>query len=93
MSEDPSGWSSRLDDAFLVQWGYASRERLRTRDAICRDLFEGGNPEDVIVAAAAEVSPEQVLDIGCGAGELGERVARELGAGVIAADIFVADRA
>ena len=34
-----------------------------------------------------EVAPERVLDVGCGMGELAERVQKELGAEVVAVDI------
>jgi SAM-dependent methyltransferase len=80
------GWGRRLDNPVLVQWEYASEERLRTRNAVYRDLLEGQNAEDEIVVAVAEVSPRRVLDIGCGTGETSERIAKELGAEVIAAD-------
>jgi SAM-dependent methyltransferase len=84
--QDPSGWSSRLDNPVLVQWEYASEERLRTRNAIYRDLLDGDNPEDMIVQAVAETSPRRVIDVGCGTGEIGERVAHELGVEVVAVD-------
>jgi SAM-dependent methyltransferase len=81
-----AGWSHRLDNQVLVQWEYASEERLTARNAIYRDLLEGPNAEDEMFRAAALVAPRRVLDIGCGTGELAERIARELGAEVVAAD-------
>ena len=81
-----SDWTHRLDNPVLVQWEYASEERLRVRNAIYRDLLEGPNAEEEIVVAVAEVSPARVLDIGCGTGETAERIAKELGAEVSAAD-------
>jgi SAM-dependent methyltransferase len=69
-----------------VQWEYASEERLRARNAVYRDFLEGPNPEDEIFEAVAELSPRRVLDIGCGTGETAERIAKELGTVVIAAD-------
>ena len=84
--QDPSGWTSRLDNPILVQWEYASEERLRTRNAIFRDLLDGANPEQMILEAVAEVSPRRVLDVGCGTGEVGQRIADELGIEVVAVD-------
>jgi SAM-dependent methyltransferase len=69
-----------------VRWEFASEERLGTRNAIYRRLIEGVNPEDVVVDAVAEVKPATVLDAGCGAGDIGERVAAVTGARVVALD-------
>jgi SAM-dependent methyltransferase len=79
-------WGSRLDNPVLVQWEYASEERLRTRNAIYRDLLEGCNAEDEIVRAVVEAAPGRVLDIGCGTGEIAVRIAAESGADLVAAD-------
>jgi ubiquinone/menaquinone biosynthesis C-methylase UbiE len=81
-----ANWSRRLDNPVLVQWEYASEERLRARNEIYRDLLEGPSAEEAIFVAVAEVAPQRVLDIGCGTGETAERIARELGCEVIAAD-------
>jgi SAM-dependent methyltransferase len=77
----------RLDNPLLVQWEYASEERLAKRNAILRALIEGENPEEEAFRAIAEAKPRRVLDVGCGTGELAERVARELDADVVAIDI------
>jgi ubiquinone/menaquinone biosynthesis C-methylase UbiE len=76
----------RLDNPMLVRWEYASEERLGTRNAIYRELIEGQNAEDLAFAAVAEAKPASVLDVGCGAGELAERIANELGERVVALD-------
>jgi len=82
-----SDWSSRLDNQVLVQWEYASEERLRTRNAIYRELVEGPNAEDAAFAAVVEVSPKRVLDAGCGTGDISVRIAEEVGADVVALDL------
>lgn len=89
MTEDPTGWSSRLDNPVLVQWEYASEERLRTRNAIYQQFLAEGarDAEEMTFDAVAEVKPGRLLDIGCGTGELAERIMRELGVDVVAADL------
>jgi SAM-dependent methyltransferase len=79
--------SLRLDSSLLVQWEYASEERLAQRNAAYRRLIEGTNAEDVAFEAVAEVRPARVLEVGCGTGEFAERVATELGARVVAIDL------
>lgn len=86
MTERSDDWSSRLDNPVLVQWEYASEERLRTRNRIYRELTEDRTAEDEVVDAVAEVSPSRVLDVGCGTGEIGARIAAELGVEVVAVD-------
>jgi SAM-dependent methyltransferase len=76
----------RLDNPILVQWEFASEERLDKRNSIYRELVEGQNAEDVLIAAVGEVAPVDVLDVGCGTGEMAERIAHELGARVTAVD-------
>ena len=77
----------KLDNPLVVQWEYASEERLATRNATYRDLIEGVNPEEAVFEAVRESLPDRFLDVGCGMGELAERVQRELGAEVVAVDI------
>ena len=70
----------RLDNPLLVRWEFASEERLATRNAIYRRLIEGDEAEQFIFEAVAEMKPKRVLEVGCGAGEMAERIAKELGA-------------
>src|SRR5918995_4103746 len=77
----------KLDNPLVVQWEYASEERLAKRNKTYRELLEGINPEDAVFEAVRESSPQRFLDVGCGMGELAERVQRQLGAAVVAVDI------
>jgi SAM-dependent methyltransferase len=77
----------RLDSPLLVQWEYASEERLRTRNDAYRRLVRGVHADDVAFEAVAEVSPRRVLEVGCGTGEFAERMARELDVELVAVDI------
>ena len=65
-----------LDNPMLVQWEFASEERLEKRNALYRRLIEGVNAEDVLFEAVREVSPKRLLDVGCGAGEMAKRIQR-----------------
>ena len=76
----------KLDNPLLVRWEFASEERLAKRNEIFRALVQGESPEDVVFSAAAEGRPKRVLDVGCGPGELTQRLA-DLGAHVCAIDI------
>jgi len=75
-----------LDNPMLVRWEFASEERLEKRNALYRRLIEGVNAEDVLFDAVREVSPRRLLDVGCGAGEMSQRIQEELGSDVIALD-------
>jgi SAM-dependent methyltransferase len=77
----------RLDNPLVVQWEYASEERLAKRNQTYRELTEGVNPDDAVFEAVREAKPQRFLDVGCGMGELAERVQKELGAKVVAVDI------
>ncbi len=70
-----------------MTWEYASEERLAKRAAAYRQLVDGPNAEDIAFAAVAEVPAKQVLEVGCGMGELAERVKNELGLELIAIDL------
>lgn len=76
----------RLDNPALVQWEFASEERLATRNALYRQLIEGDHGEDVLLDAVRERAPKDVLEVGCGSGEFAERLQNDLGATVCALD-------
>jgi ubiquinone/menaquinone biosynthesis C-methylase UbiE len=76
----------QLDNPTLVSWEFASEERLEARNAIYRQLTEGINAEELILEALREVGAKNVLEVGCGAGVLTERITKEQGASVIGLD-------
>jgi SAM-dependent methyltransferase len=75
----------RLNDPALVQSEYADEARLAVRQA-AHASGEGPNALELVFEAVAEASPSRVLDVGCGQGELTQRIATELGAKVVAVD-------
>ena len=77
----------KLDNPLVVQWEYASEERLAKRNHTYRELSEGVIPDEVVFGLVRDAKPERFLDVGCGMGELAERVQHELGARVCALDI------
>jgi SAM-dependent methyltransferase len=79
-------WGRRLDNPVLVQWEYASEERLQARNELYRELTDGPDIEQITFEAVAEARPARVLDAGCGIGDIGVRIGKELGAEVIAVD-------
>jgi SAM-dependent methyltransferase len=76
----------RLDNPMLVRWEFASEERLEQRNALYRRLVEGIDAEVVLFDAVKEFAPTRVLDVGCGAGAMAERVRDEAGAQIVAVD-------
>jgi SAM-dependent methyltransferase len=77
---------NRLDDPRLVREEYASESGLRTRQA-AYELATGDDPRELAFQAIAEAAPSEVLEVGCGPGELAARVGDELGAAVVAIDL------
>jgi SAM-dependent methyltransferase len=77
----------KLDNPLVVQWEYASEERLAARNHAYRQLVEGANAEEMAYDAVAEASPKTVLEVGCGMGEVAERIQKDLRADVRALDI------
>lgn len=77
----------KLDEPEFVRREYASEERLLVRQRTFRELLEGPSAVEVAFRAVEEVSPRRVLEVGCGPGELAERMTRELEAEVVALDL------
>lgn len=73
------------DDAAVVRAEYASDERLAARRAAYADI-EGPSAHDAVFEAVAEARPASVLEVGCGRGELAERLAGALPAALVAID-------
>ena len=76
----------RLDNPMLVRWEFASEERLEKRNAIYRNLLEGVSAEQMLFEAVKECEPKRILEVGCGAGAMAERVRDQLAAQVVAVD-------
>jgi SAM-dependent methyltransferase len=76
---------SQLDDPQVVRAQYASEAGLAARKAGYR-FAEGPDPREVAFQAIAEARPRRILEVGCGEGELAERMLNELGAEVVAVD-------
>jgi SAM-dependent methyltransferase len=75
----------RLDDPAHVREQYASEAGLAARKAAYTEVT-GPDARERAFEAVAEVSPDRVLEVGCGEGELAQRLMNELGAEVIALD-------
>jgi ubiquinone/menaquinone biosynthesis C-methylase UbiE len=72
-------------DADVVRNEYATESRfLRRRAAFA--TASGPSAIDAVFDAVAEAEPRRVLEVGCGPGELAERIARDLDADVVALD-------
>lgn len=74
-----------LNDPELVRREYADETGLAARKAVYTEIT-GPDARELVFMAVAEVAPETVLEVGCGEGELSERLQRELGVEVVAVD-------
>jgi len=76
---------TRLDDIELVRRDYSDPSRLEERFKAWREYHD---PDllALILAAVAESSPKQVLEVGCGDGRFSDQIRTELGARVVAFD-------
>jgi ubiquinone/menaquinone biosynthesis C-methylase UbiE len=76
----------RLNDPELVAREYEDESRLTVRRRAWREFLEGESSDDWTFRAVSEGRPNRVLEVGCGWGELAERMTRELDAAVVAFD-------
>jgi SAM-dependent methyltransferase len=76
---------SHLSDPEVVRREYESEEGLAARRAAYENA-EGPDAVAMVFDAVAEVRPRRVLEVGCGMGQLAERMTRELDGEVIAID-------
>jgi SAM-dependent methyltransferase len=74
-----------MHDPAVVQAEYRDEARLAARKAAYAGA-EGPDAREVLFAAVIEAQPARVLEVGCGEGELAERLGRETSAEVIAVD-------
>jgi SAM-dependent methyltransferase len=75
----------KVDDPAYVVRQYATEHGLAARKSIYAEIA-GDDPREIAFEAVAEISPRTVLEVGCGEGELAERMTQELGAAVLALD-------
>jgi SAM-dependent methyltransferase len=72
-------------DPTYVREQYASEAGLAARKAVYTEV-SGPDAREIVFQAVAEAEPDSVLEVGCGEGELAERVQDELGVEVVAID-------
>ena len=77
----------RLNDPEVVRREYVDDRGLSARTALYAGATTGVDARGVVFDAVAEINPRRVLEVGCGRGELAERMTRELGAEVVAIDM------
>ena len=75
----------RTNDPEVVRAEYQDESSFAVRAAAWANAT-GPSARQIAFDAVAEIEPARVLEVGCGRGELAERVARELGADVEALD-------
>jgi len=77
----------KLDDPALVAREYADDARLRKRASAYTGVETGIDAREPAMAQIGALSPQRVLEVGCGWGELAEWIARDTGAEVVAVDL------
>ena len=76
----------RIDDPAAVARQYATEKNLEARRSLYANA-EGPDPRELAFVAIAECSPERVLEVGGGPGELAARIANDVGCEVVMLDI------
>ena len=76
----------KLNDPKHVRDEYATEAGLEGRRAAYR-WADGPDAPELLFQTVARLAPAAVLEVGCGPGELSERIRLELGASVVAIDI------
>lgn len=78
----------RFDDPSYVREQYATEDGLKARAALYLYSGSGGvDARDLVLDELSMRAPRRVLEVGCGWGELAERIERELGCDVVAVDL------
>jgi SAM-dependent methyltransferase len=75
----------KLNDPELVRREYEDESRFKVRQSVWSSAT-GPDAHDVLIEVLRQVTPARVLEVGPGQGELSERMARDLGAAVVAVD-------
>ena len=73
------------DDPAFVAAEYATEHGLAARSSIYR--HSNGDARDVVLDELRALAPRRLLEVGCGWGELAQRVRDELGCAVVALDL------
>jgi ubiquinone/menaquinone biosynthesis C-methylase UbiE len=74
-----------MHDPAVVRAEYADETRLAARKAAYGGA-EGPDAREVLFQAVVDRGPARILEVGCGEGELAERLGRETSADVVAVD-------
>jgi SAM-dependent methyltransferase len=75
----------QTNDPDVVRNEYADESRFAVRAAAWRNAT-GPSATRMVFDAVAEVEPSRVIEVGCGRGEMSERIQDQLGAEVVAID-------
>lgn len=75
----------RTNDPDVVRDEYADEARFAVRAAAWANAT-GPSPVEMVFDAVREARPRRVLEVGCGRGEMAERILRHVGAEVVAVD-------